>query len=385
MKIASVEAWPFHEERDTAQVSGGAGSPAQLTGAGPYRWAENYPVLYSTRFETALIKVTLASGEVGWGEAQAPLAPEVACAIVTHILSPVLQDVDFEPTPAGISQLWWTMYSAMRVRGQTGGFMLDAIAGIDLALWDVAGKLTRQTVAAMLGANRTIVPAYLSGLPRRDPEAIRPWVDRGFTTVKVFHDSGESTLLHNLDAVRKLLPASGSVAVDALWRFAPDSAEAFSHHLAARGVKWLEAPLNPESARDHGTLARRAAVPIALGESYRTLFELDPFFHEHAMAIVQPDLGRTGITEGLRIAHAAAAHGLAVIPHVSIALGPQLAAAIHFAAALENCPMLEFNPTVLDTANRFLRAPLQLEGSNYTVPQLPGLGIEMLPGSVVMQ
>lgn len=202
MRIVQVEAIPFHEERDRTQVAGGSGSPAQLTGGGAYRWAENYPVLYSTRFETALVKVTLASGEVGWGEAQAPVAPEVACAIVTHILGPILVDLEFDATVGGIEQVWWRMYSAMRVRGQTGGFMLDAIAGVDLALWDLAGKVTGQSISGLLGSVRARVPAYLSGLPRRDPQAIRPWVDQGFGIVKIFHDTDEATLLRNVDAVR---------------------------------------------------------------------------------------------------------------------------------------------------------------------------------------
>ena len=95
------------------------------------------------------------------------------------------------------------------------------------------------------------------------------------------------------------------------------------------------------------------------------------------MKIVQPDLGRTGITEALNIARAAEAQGLTVIPHVSIALGPQLAAAIHFAASIPNCPMLEFNPNVLKMANSFLEEPIRMEGTNYVVPDAPGLGVNM--------
>ncbi len=105
---------------------------------------------------------------------------------------------------------------------------------------------------------------------------------------------------------------------------------------------WLEAPLAPESAGAHAALANAISTPLAIGESYRTVFELEPFFAAGAMKYVQPDLGRTGITEGLRIARAAEARGISVVPHVSIALGPQIAAAVHFAAAVPNCPMLEF-------------------------------------------
>lgn len=379
MKISKVEAVPFHEERDRGAVSGTAGSPAQLAGGGShYRWAENYPVLYSTRFETALVRVTLDTGLSGWGEAQAPVAPEVACAIVTHILAPVMEGQDFDGSIEEIRAFWWRMYSAMRVRGQTGGFMLDAIAGVDLALWDLAAKIAGCSVSNLLGTGRSRVPAYLSGLPGRDPERVKGFANAGFRTVKIFHDADAPALLRNIDTVRRILPGSGAVAVDALWRLTAESAPEFAAELKIRQVRWLEAPLPPESARQHGELAASVAIPIAIGESYRTLFELEPFFEQNAMRIVQPDLGRTGITEGLRIARAAQERGLEVIPHVSIALGPQIAAAIHFAAALSNCPLLEYNPAVLEAANRHLREPIQMDGACYAVPEGPGLGVTPL-------
>ena len=378
MKIIKVEARPFHEQRDRAAVSGTAGSPAQLaSGQSVYRWAENYPVLYSTRFETALVRVTLNAGSFGWGEAQAPVAPEVVCSIVTHILAPVLQDREFNGTVAEIEALWWLMYSAMRVRGQTGGFMLDAIAGVDLALWDLAGKMAGQSVAALLGSKKAQVPAYLSGLPARDPERVREFAARGFSTVKIFHDTDEAALFKNVAAVKRILPAAGSVAVDALWRLTPSGAPAFAARLEEHSVRWLEAPLAPESARAHAELAARVHIPLAIGESYRTVFELEPFFEAGAMRIVQPDLGRTGLTEGLRIARAAQERGLSIVPHVSIALGPQIAAAIHFAAAIPNCPLLEFNPSVLETANSHLHEPLMMDGSSYVVPTGVGLGVNL--------
>lgn len=374
MKIARIEAVPFYAERDTAAVTGTAGSPAKLeAGAAAYRWAEHYPVLYSTRFETALVRVTLDSGLVGWGEAQAPVAPEVACTIVDRILTPILHGLDFDGTVGEIEALWWRMYSAMRVRGQTGGFMLDAISGIDLALWDLAGKIAGQPVSALIGQAKQRVPAYLSGLPGGCIDGVRPWLDAGFRCVKIFHHAGADRLLEDCDAIRAL---GASCAVDALWRLTPETAPAFAAELSRRSALFLEAPLAPESAPLHGDLARRVDVPVAIGESYRTLFELEPFFEAQAMQIVQPDLGRTGITEGLRIAREAERRGVEVMPHVSIAMGPQLAAAIHFAAAIPNCKLLEFNPTVLDTANRYLQLPLRIDGDCYIVPQEPGLGVQ---------
>jgi len=383
LKIAAIEAIPFLAERKP-EATGTAGSPAKLQSAASgdashYRWAENYPVLYSTRFETALIRITLDSGLAGWGESQAPVAPQVACAIVDRILKPVLLGSEFEGCVDEIESLWWRMYSAMRVRGQTGGFMLDAIAGVDLALWDLAGKIAGKPVSQLIAADsRHSVPAYLSGLPGGGAHGVRPWLDQGFSCVKVFHDASEQRLFENVDAVRAMLPSSGGLAVDALWRLTPHSATEFAKQFEARDSLWLEAPLPPESAPDHAALARSTRVPIAIGESYRTVFELQPFFDSCAMKIVQPDLGRTGLTEALRIARAATQRGLQVIPHVSIAMGPQIAAAIHLAAAIPECAMLEFNPNVIETANRYLARPLRILEAQYQVPDAAGLGVEVI-------
>jgi galactonate dehydratase len=102
-----------------------------------------------------------------------------------------------------------------------------------------------------------------------------------------------------------------------------------------------------------------------------------PFFREGAVGVFQPDLGRCGITEGMRLARQSASRGVPVAPHVSIAFGPQIAAALHFAAAAPGCERTEYNPDVLATANRFLRRPFRIQGTAYLVPDGPGLGIEL--------
>jgi len=359
MQILSIEAFPVRLPRDLDAARGTAGSPTPLKGSGDYRWSTAYPVIYSIHIETALVKVTLSNGMTGWGEAQAPVAPEVACTIIDRILAPMLVGQEFT-TP---EEMWQSMYSTMRVRGQTGGFMLDAISGVDIALWDLAGKIAGKPLCELLSKSpKARVPAYLSGVPNTDYAS--RYRDQGFTQCKLYYDTDWNDILHMIDQ----LP-DWRVAVDGLWHIDP----AMAPSLDDRNALWLEAPLLPEDPIAHGQLARSIRTPIALGESYRSCFELAPFFRENAMQIVQPDLGRSGITEGMRIA----AISPAIVPHVSIALGPQIAAAIHFAAALENCSLCEFNPRVLEVANRFLVSPLAMDGAAYVIPQGPGLGIEM--------
>jgi len=385
MKIAAIEAIPVRLSRDRDKAVRTAGSPTALVdGAGDYRWSAVFPVLYPVHFETALVKVTLDSGLTGWGEAQAPLAPEVACAIVDRLLAPVLRGAEFDGSIARIERLWDQMYATMRVRGQTGGFMLDAISGVDLALWDLAGKIQQQPVCALIPASskRTEVAAYYSGIPGAIVEARVENAlcrrDEGFANFKIFYDCGRDEFFEVFSALRKALGENAGLAVDALWRLTPADAPAFGRALDDADALWLEAPLPPEDPLAHAALARSIRTPLAIGESYRTRYELAPFFRERALGFVQPDLGRCGLTESLRIASVAAGAGIPVVPHLSIAMGPQIAAAIHFAAAVPNCELLEYNPSVLEMANRFLAEPLECRNGRYSVPYRPGLGGDLI-------
>ncbi len=371
-RIESIYALSIREPRNFAASRGTAGSPTSLAGAGRYRWSTAYPVLYSVDFETAIVMVRLSDGRVGCGEAQAPLAPEVACAIVGQLLKPALEGEAFDGSPARIRELWDRMYATMRVRGQSGGFMLDAMSGVDIALWDLAGKIAEKPVCDLLATNpRRTVPVYLSGTSGATPAERAAFAarfhDEGINLVKLYYESDWPDLLAIADA----LPAGMQFAVDALWHLPPADAIGMARELDARAARWLECPLYPEEVAAHAELAAAITTPLAVGESYRTRREMQPFFD--IASILQPDLGRCGITGTLDIARGFTGQ---IVPHVSIAMGPQIAAAIHVAAALENCPLCEFNPNVLTTANTFLAKPRVREGAVYRVPAGPGLGIE---------
>ena len=379
MRISRLEAFPVSLPRDFQRATGTAGLPAKLQGgAGAYQWSSTVAAVYSQRLETTLVRVTTDDGRTGWGEAQAPVAPRVSAAIVNDLLSCVVVGESFDGAPAEISALWRRMFQSMRVRGQTGGFMLDAISGVDIALWDLAGKMHGLPVANLIRPSAPgVVPAYLSGLSGDTLDDrvrfAKGHFDAGFRLFKIFFDKSPQELLQLLDALRAHLGPEAQFAVDALWRFEWPSGAADIEALAQRDIYWLEAPFMPDDQESHYELARALpGLPLALGESYRTRREMSWFLDQGLVRFVQPDLGRSGITESLKIAEA----GVTVVPHVSIALGPQIAAAIHLCAALTNAPFCEFNPTVFETGNRLLRAPLNFADAHYRVPPRPGLGVD---------
>lgn len=387
-RIVDLETFSVRLPRNQTAVRGTAGSPTALAHSQfDYRWSSTNGSLYSVRFEAALVKVTLESGLIGWGEAQAPLAPDVACLIIDQLLRPAIAGELFQATPNGIAALRERMYATMRVRGQTGGFMLDAMAAVDLALWDLAGMAAGRPACELIspGAGPPSVPAYLSGLSgstneERVDQAADAW-DRGFRIFKIFHDRTPEELFHLLDLLRDRLGPDARLAVDALWRLNESTALPFAREMDKRDVLWLECPLPPESATAHADLATAIQTPVAIGESYRSRHELAPFLNRGCVGWAQPDLGRFGMTEALALAESADP-GLRFVPHISIAMGPQIAAALHFASAVPRAGLAEYNPSVLEVANRFLTRRIELDGARYVVPSAPGLGIEIDDGKL---
>ncbi|MBL8169891.1 MAG: mandelate racemase/muconate lactonizing enzyme family protein [Acidobacteria bacterium] len=378
MKITRVSAFAIKIPRDLTAARGTAGSPAPLQpGASDYRFAATYQTLYSSKIETALIKVETDAGITGWGEAQAPVAPEVVRTIVETILAPILLGED----PLAHERLWARMYNSMRVRGHTGSFMLDAIAGIDTALWDIKGKAFGARVCDLLGGPFTHeLPAYVSGLSGANDAAriaqATEYRQRGFKAFKLFMDAEPDDTLRLLDGVREQVP-DAQVFVDALWRFDPARAVRFGKQLDAHQAGWFEAPLKPEDVAGHARLAESVETPIAIGESYRTRFEMQPFFAAGAVNVFQPDIGRSGITEGLKLCALAELHNSPVAFHVSIGLGVQIAAALHVAASISNLLFVECNPQVWIVAQTLLRASLPIGGGTVGIPDDAGLGVEI--------
>jgi D-galactarolactone cycloisomerase len=379
MKITGVETFAIKIPRDVEAAQGTAGSPAPLQEADTeYRFAESYQTLYSTRIETALVKIETNAGFVGWGESQAPLAPEVVCMIIRTLLAPQLIGED----PMAHERLWSRMYAGMRVRGHTGSFMLDAIAAIDMALWDLRGKALARNLTELLGGPFTRrLPAYISGLSGKDQEErifeAAKYQLGGFNAFKIFMDSEPETTLRLLDGLRDKLGEQPRLMVDALWRFDLAQAIRFGRELDACRATWFEAPLKPEDVDSHARLASRIDTPIALGESYRTRWEMRQFFESGAVGVFQPDVGRCGITEAMKLAAMAETYNIPVAFHISIGSGVQIAAALHVAASIPNLMFIEYNPKVWALASYLINDQLPKVAGGVMVPEGAGLGVEI--------
>lgn len=374
MTIVSIEAIPVRIKRDEAYLGA---LPPDIDPQG-YFMRPPYRCLYSAYFETAFVKITTSDGVVGWGEALAPVAPDVVSTIIEQMIAPVL----IGRNPLDVSVLWNMMYDLMRDRGYYGGFMLDAISACDIALWDLCGKILNQPVHQLLGgAYRDTVPCYVSGLPRpTDEERVElalSWVERGFYAFKLAAGFGVEVDVRSMQALRDAIGPQAMLLLDAHWAYTLDEALRLGRRLEAMDAAVLEAPLNPEDIASHAQLAQALAIPVAVGETERTRYQFRPWLEQRGVDVLQPDVGRASISETIKIANMAEAFNLLVAPHVSVGLGVCISASIHVAAAIPNLLILEYQPPVFELANSLLLEPLTSEAGQYHIPDGVGLGVQI--------
>lgn len=371
MKISRIDCFPLKITTPQAYLGGEVKASDS-----DYYYRPEYRCVYSRKMETCLVKITTDSGHVGWGEALAPVVPQVIAELITQLFAPLLTG----QSPFASQVLNARMYDAMRDRGHITGYHIDALAAVDIALWDLKGQILNQPVYQLLGgAFREQIPCYVSGLPEPDLPArcalALRWQQKGFNAIKLALGYGMQQDIENVRAIRDTLGPHASLFLDAHWNYSVAQAAELANALHPLGVGFLEAPLLPEDIAGHRELRAKSPLPIALGETERTRYQFKPFIEQRAMDIVQPDVGRTGITELMHIASLAQTWNLQVAPHLSVGLGPCIAASIHVAAALPNLFMLEYQPPVFELANQLLDTPLVCEAGHYTLPQGAGLGI----------
>lgn len=374
MKITDVSAFPVRFPTGSSYLG------ALPEGAQGDRYFVRPPwrSLYSAAFESLLVVVRTDDGLEGWGEALAPVGPQVPAAVVERLLAPALIGED----PRRVQPQWQRLSWLMRERGHLVGHQADALAAVDIALWDLWGKITGQSVAALLGCHGvSTVPTYVSGLPRPDDasraELMGEWAAKGVRRVKLALGFGVEADLATFDAVAAVHDDL-RVAIDAHWVYDPADAQRLARGLDDRGAAWfLEAPLVPEDVRGHRDLAARTATPIAVGEALRNRYEFADWMTRRAADIVQPDVARTGITEARVIAATASSLHVPVTLHHSVGLGVAMAAGLQVAAAADNLLAFEFQPDTMPLANAILHRPIEGGPGTFQVPDGPGLGVEV--------
>lgn len=377
MKIASVAAHVVKAPKKYG-IQGRAVEMPTLPGSEYMHYAP-YLELYSTKTETVIVIITTDDGTVGYGEAQAPIGPEVVQAVIERVIGPAV--LGKNPLDTGVR--FHEMYSTLRARGQSTGFQMDAIAAIDMACWDIKGKIAGLSVAQLLGGSfRSTLPCYVSGsllaaTPEERAEEAARYVDDGVSGVKTYLGFGLANDEQEIAALSKALGGRARIMADMLWRYSLTESLSVGRMLESYGVEFMEAPMIPEDVEGHAHLAAALDIAIAIGEPLRTRHQFLPWFRQHALDICQPDPMRCGISETYQIAALAETYNKPVALHNGVVTVIGMAATWQIASALPNFYIQEYQPQLLDTFGPWLHEPLRMENGELVVPDGPGLGISL--------
>ena len=358
-------------------------------------------------FPWTIVTVETSEGVTGIGECYP--SPGVH-EIITDYLRPVLTDEN----PLDVERLYNLMRSSLSGRGSQWGVGTIAISGVEIALWDAAGKLLDQPVYQLLGGKmRETVPVYAdchageamvssaeegqeeeTYRPEAYAEAARLAVDDGFDIVKFDLDVPSGRELNRksrhfdapeIDHKRRIVEAvteevgdDAEVAVDLHWNFSPETAKRLCDAIEPYGLAWVEDPLPPENADAMRELKRSVNVPLLTGENRYGRHGFRELVEEQGVSFLAPDVPKVGgIAETKKIADAAETYYQALAPH-NIGSPVATAATAHVGATVPNFVAMEYHAREVPWWEDLLvRTEPFVDDGRIEVPDAPGLGIEL--------
>jgi D-galactarolactone cycloisomerase len=339
-----------------------------------------------------IVEVLTDAGVVGWGEAlcQGLQPPEIAAATIRSTLAPLVVGAD----PLDVEPLWHRMYVRTRDFGMEGA-VIAAISGVDIALWDLAGKALGQPVWRLLGgAFRDRVRVYATGFyrVRGQGEAARladeaaQRAAEGITAMKVKLGFGVADDVAVMDSVGTAVADRGvTLMVDTNHAYGAADAIRLGRAIERHNLRWYEEPVAAEDLAGYREVRSALGIPVAGGENAFTAYGFRRLFEHRAVDIAQPDVcAAGGFTACRHIAALALAHGVQVNPHVWGSSVGQ-AASLHLISALPIAnpslfadePLFEYDCSAHPFREHLVDRPLRQRDGWLERPAGPGLGIEV--------
>ena len=339
--------------------------------------------------DAVLILVDTDEGLTGMGASLG--SPETVSTIVKYDLAPALVGED----PMYSEFLWEKMYNGSRwkpalERGHSQpmdgrrGVTMEAVAGVDIAIWDVKSQALGLPVYKALGAVRDSIRGYGSGgwAPGDEAEEeMGGYAAKGFSAVKmrvVGRDgfSVENTI-RRVSAARRGIGDDVELMIDAHGSLDVSTAIRLARQLEEYDLAWFEEPISPDDHPGLAEVRRSTIIPIATGEREFTRFDFEDLFMHRAVDIAQPDIARAGgFTEIRRIGAMASARGIRLAPH-AWGSGVLFAASIHMAMASPNCHILEVSQGYMPMMNELFNEAYDIRKGTVHAPQTPGLGFTL--------
>jgi len=330
-----------------------------------------------------IVEIFTDAGHVGIGNAA--LAPRLTKQAIDLYLAPLLIGAN----PFDVEFLWQHMYRRTIAWGRKGVGM-TAISAVDIAIWDLLGKATKQPVFRLLGGRtKRKIPVYASRLYSQPLDELavetKKYLKEGYRAMKMRFGwgptDGAAGMRKNVDLVRTVRETVGDgidIMADAYMGWTLDYAKRMLPLLEPFNLRWLEEPVIPDDIHGYAELKRRTSIPIAGGEHEFTLYGFRELLDARAVDYIQFDTNRVGgLTQARKIAALAEAHSIPVIPHAGQMHN------YHVVMASLNSPMAEFFPPVdVEVGNElfwyiFKGEPTPKDGYIDLDENTPGLGLSV--------
>ena len=336
--------------------------------------------------QVCLVKVVAEDGSYGWGEGYGP-ATVVRAGV--EFLAPLVYGED----PLQVEAIW----NKMRLRAldyARRGVLVAAMSAIDIALWDLRGKLVGQPISVLLGGRRRErVKVYATGLYFTATEDLagklaaeaKLYAAHGFRAVKMKVGLDVPTDVKHVRAVRQAIGADTELMVDANHAYSLSEALSFARQIEDLDISFFEEPISPEDYAGYRELRERTTIPIAGGECEYLLEGFRQLLSGRCVDIAQPDIcGAGGLSEVNRIIALARAFHVNVIPH-SWGTGIAFAAGLHLVSTIDVLPgrmrmpepLLEMDRSENPLRDNLTAPTFQVEDGKVAVPSAPGLGVDV--------
>ena len=320
--------------------------------------------------DSVLVRVEMDDGTVGWGDAFAYHCREAVHAALEKMVAPIAVGRDARD----ISALMTDLQRRLHLFGRYGVTMF-ALSGLDIALWDAAGKAAGLPLCQLMGGQvRSDIPGYSSLFNYSNPEIVaektKQSIDEGYGYVKL-HETGVAEVAAARDVAGPDIP----IMVDTNCPWTPGEAKRMALAFQELDIHWLEEPIFPPE--DFAALARLRAetgIAIATGENACTAFQFKQMIDANAADYIQPSVTKVGgITEARKVAVLAETHGVSMMPHAPY-FGPGFLATLHLMASVPNSGLAEW--FYLEREACPYGGAIAPNNGMFSVPDGPGLGME---------
>lgn len=297
----------------------------------------------------------------------------LAKALIEDLLKPVVVGED----PINSERIWEKMYWATLQYGRRGA-AITAISTVDIAVWDLKGKIFNLPVHRLLGGHRDTVPSYVTGvdLHYTNDELVKEvteYVKSGFKMIKIKlgrKDPNED--LERVRLVRETIGPNIDLTLDVNNGWSLHTAMRMAKKLEEYDIYWLEEPILADEIENLAKLARETSIPIAVGENHYTKWEFRQLMEQGAAEVVQADIGKCGgVTEFIKIAAIADSYGLPICPHHTEYIDVSLVAAVPN-GLFHECVYDFFEPM-----GQLFINPITPKNGNISPSSKPGFGIEL--------